>query len=808
MSSSDSEDEMLSFARHHPPGHSRTSKPKPHAHVNPEHAKNTIPVRGAVRDDPSQPKPSVTTSNHTLPRPNSAHPDTPAHTASSTLRVPRRIAVVPSKVLNSAPYPPLIPHAPHPRPATPPTVHHDPPFPLTTPSPSRKSILLTYSPDSDQKPMPGPPTPSAPAPSSPTPQSHCRTVSAGSTATNLSTSPSFSAPAHIPTRPPRTLFQKHSASLKKQATTSSKNKTLPSSSVTPRSSSLLPRTLLQRHSTSLQEQSGIPSALHLPSLGPPSLPGARSTSSTTAHLPALRFGHSGMSSAVAVKRNLDARYAAAHLQADLVPSWRELLDPVSWEKSMQEEYERDMGIDWAESDCDEQQAARMKRRRLDRGEDYHVTFPPHTSEYFHEISWGGGCAQGQNMPKFSLPLPMSQRTRRETEKELLERLTKLRQDFDAHAANPSPGTTKWAETFEQNLGDLQTVVHTVSRAPRAPPPLKPSAAGPSQAGPEESAPPTKKAKKEPKDHLGKHIETICTGIGKGAIEIDDWCALLDQGFNLGDEKILREIAALERGLRGLAGYGESAQASKKEWRKGILQKVSAVPPSFAAKLKEYSAPLKSDGWLGLLKQNRLLETHMRTTRAGEMLNHVYEVIASIDFIVRWNELDDPDKTRFYEALFAEQDDNRAAFEDLDAGQRHSLITSTYKKGFSSWKKACRKQDITPRNRMSKLYHGLGPHMVLEPLWCTYLLHEDRTSTFFAGILESLLTDIPSDPDNDELSITINRYPDNWSGTVGILHALDKPLALQFVAFMDRCPSKVGESRLAWFQQQQQEEEEH
>ncbi|KAJ7759196.1 hypothetical protein B0H16DRAFT_1534747 [Mycena metata] len=406
--------------------------------------------------------------------------------------------------------------------------------------------------------------------------------------------------------------------------------------------------------------------------------------------------------------------------------------------------------------------------------------------------------------------PMSQQTRRETEKELLERLTKLRQDFDAHAANPSPGTTKWAETFEQNLGDLQTVVHTVSRAPRAPPPLKPSAAGPSQAGPEQSAPvpPTKKAKKdsEATDHAAKHFETICAGIQKGPLEIHDWLQLLEDGFNLGEDKILREIAALERGLRGLAGYGDSAQASQRQWRKGVASKVSTAGPSFATKLEEYSAPLASDGWSGLLKQNRLLETHIRETTAGEMLGHVYEVIASIDFIVQWNELSDFGRTRYYEAVFAELDDNVAAFQDLDPVGRQNLISTTYKTSFNNWKKRCRRQEIASRNRMYKLYHAIGPHMVLEPLWCTQLLHENRTSTHFASIFDSFLANIPFDPNNEKLSIAMNRYPDNWAATVGVLHALDKDLALHFVAFMDRCPSKVGESRRAWFEQQNGEQE--
>ncbi|KAJ7853465.1 hypothetical protein B0H13DRAFT_1904053 [Mycena leptocephala] len=157
-----------------------------------------------------------------------------------------------------------------------------------------------------------------------------------------------------------------------------------------------------------------------------------------------------------------------------------------------------------------------------------------------------------------------------------------------------------------------------------------------------------------------------------------------------------------------------------------------------------SSPYSADdiqGWL--VRQNRLLLEHAEGTRIGDVRSHVYEDAVSIDFSFTWESQTPHQKDFTFKALFCDLPAHRDRFSDLDL--------------FTAWKKAIRKHELAPRNKLAEVYKYYRVHMLLNPFWHVFRLVNGHTSTDFITLWESLQDDIPKDPMDVQRELPLSRY---------------------------------------------------
>jgi hypothetical protein len=110
----------------------------------------------------------------------------------------------------------------------------------------------------------------------------------------------------------------------------------------------------------------------------------------------------------------------------------------------------------------------------------------------------------------------------------------------------------------------------------------------------------------------------------------------------------------------------------------------------------------------------LLLEHAEGTLIADARSHVYKVAASIDFSFTWESQTPHQKALIFTALFCDLPAHRDRFSDLDHKAANLLIQQEFSTAFTTWKKAFRKHELTPRNKLAEVYKYVSQILTFFP----------------------------------------------------------------------------------------------
>ncbi|KAJ6466592.1 hypothetical protein C8R47DRAFT_1078967 [Mycena vitilis] len=403
----------------------------------------------------------------------------------------------------------------------------------------------------------------------------------------------------------------------------------------------------------------------------------------------------------------------------------------------------------------------------------------------------------------SQELTDSQQRRRTGHADLVQRAGELREEIVKAMETDSPSLTTFATDLDKAVSSIQEAI--APRVPRPPPPLEdenPKKKARKAAGDENGAKAKSSASERKEKAINVRVGVIMAAAMLHPLSIDEFVDLWETDFATTDAKD-REDKSLTLLVRGYSAGGEGDKDEQDLWvivmpaagftadfpqydafqdiTKSEDLSLGEILSDYKASKDEPKDPAALTVWA--VGRHRTLVSHESSNRTLNHARRIAEAIAAVEFGIVWEGQPKSWKTSTFCAMFRDTAEHKDNFAGLDDEQADDLIKTDLKTQFKSFKDKLG-FTITARNRL-----------VWSPRLPGSTVVDGRTPSASAfRVFNSILAEMPHDPDMKEHTTAVSRYKGNLQATVGVLRAIDTGLARHFWEFLKKRPNNPALER--------------